>query len=240
MSILADATATCPTCGKPVAFACPASVNADRRPDLRAAILDGSLHTEVCRACGETLMFEPQLTYLDVGRRQWILARPSDERGAWAAAEREAVSVYDQAFGQAAPAAARTLGAGLVPRLVFGWPALVEKLLCAEMGLDDAALEATKFATLAEGPMRAIDPDRDLRLIGEAQGAMLLHWLDPSDGVAVSSLRVPRQIYVLVKGGGEAWAPLTARLAGRMYVDIGRVLRVEAPGAGKPGVAAPA
>jgi hypothetical protein len=229
MSILAEATAVCPTCGKEVAFDCPASVNADRRPDLRAAILDGSLYAEACRVCGEDLMFEPNLTYLDIGRRQWILARPSDERGVWETAEREAVSVYDLAFGPDAPAAARKLGAGLVPRLVFGWPAMVEKLLCQEMGLDDAALEATKLAALAEGPMREINPDLDLRLTGEADGAMLLHWLDPSDGVAVSSLRVPRQIYVLVKGGGDAWAPLNARLAGQMYVDIGRVLRVPAP-----------
>jgi len=229
MSILAEATAACPTCGKQVAFDCPASVNADRRPDLRAGILDGSLFAETCRTCGENLMFEPNLTYLDIGRRQWILARPSEERGAWETAEHEAATVYDLAFGPDAAPAVRKLGDGLLPRLVFGWPALAEKLRCQEMGLDDVALEATKFAALAEGPMREINPDLDLRLTGEAEGAMLLQWLDPSDGVAVSSLRVPRQVYVLVKGGGEAWAPLNARLAGQMYVDIGRVLRVKAP-----------
>ena len=228
MSILADASATCPICGSEAHFEFPASINADRRPDLREAVLDGSLYTETCRACGESLSYEPQLTYLDVGRRQWILAQPSEERGDWEASEHDALGVFDLAFGAAAPEVARTIGARLVPRLVFGWPALVEKLRCQEFGLDDAALEATKLATLAEAKVGQLDPDLDLRLSGEEGDALLLHWINPADGAVTARLRVPRQVYVLVKAGGEAWAPLLQRLAGRMYVDIGRVMRTRA------------
>ena len=41
MSLFESAKSPCPKCGTPHAFEVVASVNADRRPDLRAAILDG-------------------------------------------------------------------------------------------------------------------------------------------------------------------------------------------------------
>lgn len=229
MSLLAEATATCPTCTAVTSMEFPASINADRRPDLRAAILDGSMFTLPCRTCGEVLTFEPHLAYLDVGRRQWILAQSTDDRANWEQAERDAVGVYDLAFGASAPAAARAIGSALRPRLVFGWPALIEKLLCHDLGLDDVALEALKFATIANATPPELDPDLDLRLVGEQDGNLMLHWIDPSDGAPTARMQIPQSAYVMVKGGGDAWAKLTGVLAGRMFVDIGRVLREPAP-----------
>ena len=70
----------------------------------------------------------------------------------WRAAEADAIGVFELAFGTRAPPPARQLGGGLVPRLVFGWPALVEKLRCEELGLDDVTLEMTKIAIMHDGP----------------------------------------------------------------------------------------
>jgi CpXC protein len=48
MSKFETQTLTCPSCGEAVDFEAVASVNADRRPDLREAILDFSFQRQVC------------------------------------------------------------------------------------------------------------------------------------------------------------------------------------------------
>jgi hypothetical protein len=225
MSIFVTASTVCPTCGTAAALDYPASINADRRPDLRAAILERSLFTLACRNCGEALIFEPHITYLDMARGQWILAESLDELGNWQAAEAAALGVYDMAFGASAPEAARAIGAGLRPRLVFGWPALIEKLRCEELGVDDVALEALKLAVVRDGPARGLDPTLELRLVARVGADLVLSWIDPDSGAETARVSVPEAAYVLVKGGGAAWAPLLGVLAGRMFVDMNRVLR---------------
>ncbi len=195
MSRFFTATATCPSCATLNTFDYPASVNADRRDDLRAAILDGTLYLRPCDTCAKLLTFDPHLTYLDVGRGQWILVEAPDKVTQWRAAEADAIGVFELAFGTRAPPPARQLGGGLVPRLVFGWPALVEKLRCEELGLDDVALEMTKIAIMHDGPHRTLEPDRDLRLRGRDDDMLLLDWIDPATGTAAVRMKVPHALY---------------------------------------------
>jgi hypothetical protein len=228
MSFIVDATATCPTCDATARLDFPASINADRRPDLRAAILNGSIYVQDCASCGERLSFEPQTTYLDVGRRQWILAQSSEDRFGWVEAEQTAIEVHATAFGADAPDVARRLGKSIVSRLVFGWPAMAEKLLCRELGLDDVAVEALKMTAIARNTVPVLDPDLDFRLVGERGEALLFAWLDPTDGDHAAHMQVPKAAYALLKGGGDAWTPLMERVSGSLFVDIGRVLRAPA------------
>jgi CpXC protein len=225
MSIILTTTAECPDCGATATLDYPASINADRRPDLRDAILDRSLFTLPCPSCAAVMSFDPHITYLDVARRQWILADSADELENWPNAENSATEVYDLAFGAEAPDAARAIGARLSPRLVFGWPALIEKLLCETLGLDDVAVETLKLALLKEGPARTLDPSLKLRLVGQDDNALTFAWLDAVSGMERDRMRVPNTAYTLVKGDKESWAPVAALLAGRMFVDVNRVLR---------------
>ena len=188
MSFIIAQKAACPTCGVEADMQFPASINADRRPDLREAILDGSLSTQSCRACGEKLSFEPRLTYLDVGGRQWILVEAAEGRADWTEIEQQAIEIYAASFGAEAPEIARGIGALLEPRLVFGWPALAEKLLCRDYGLDDTLLEALKLATLAHGDASNVYDALDLRLTGREGESLVLHWLHPTDGTPVERL----------------------------------------------------
>ena len=231
MSIFVTAHAKCPACETPATLDYPASVNADRRPDLRASILDQSLFTLPCPSCGATLTFEPHITYLDMKRGQWILAESTDEIEHWRDAEAAATGIYDTAFGAGAPDVARALGARLKPRLVFGWPALIEKLRCDELGLDDVALESLKLAMLRATPERSIDPGQELRLSGRDGSNLVFAWIDPTTGAEMARVVAPDAAYVVVKGDAAAWAPLARLLAGRMYVDMNRVLRDAAPAA---------
>jgi hypothetical protein len=227
MSLIFTASMVCPACGAEATLDYPSSINADRRPDLREAILDHSLYTSRCPGCARSLAFDPHMTYLDVARRQWILAEGVHEVGNWQETEANAIGIYDMAFGGTAPEAARTIGRRLVPRLVFGWPALIEKLLCQELGFDDAALEALKFAALRDGPSRTISPTLELRLIGSNEDGLICAWLDPSTGEEFEQIGIPEELYAQVKGG-EAWEPLTKALSGPMFVDMNRVLRAPA------------
>jgi hypothetical protein len=234
MSRFFTAAATCPNCSTVNTFEYPASINADRRDDLRAAILDSTLYLRPCDKCGKSLTFDPHLTYLDVGRGQWILVEAPETVAHWRAAEADAIGVFELAFGTRAPPPARQLGASLAARLVFGWPALVEKLRCEELGLDDVALEMAKLAVIRDGPHRTLEPERDLRLRGREEDMLLLDWIDPATGVANVRMKVPHALYEDIVDMPDAWADLRTEIAGRMFVDIGRVLRYGGDDAGSP------
>src|SRR3954471_7312048 len=129
MSLFTTAEVTCGACGNKHEVLRAASINADRREDLRQAILDGSFQLETCVSCGERMRLPAQVSYLDIGRGQWIIAEDTAGLETWREAEARAQGLFDSTFGRAAPPLARELGGGLAPRLVFGWPAMREKLL---------------------------------------------------------------------------------------------------------------
>src|SRR5678815_2165427 len=72
MSIFKTVELPCPTCATRVSLELVHSVNADRRPDLRQAVLDGTFQREQCPACGLAFRVEPEFTYIDVGRGQFV------------------------------------------------------------------------------------------------------------------------------------------------------------------------
>jgi hypothetical protein len=232
MSLFQTETARCPYCDGSIAFEVVYSVNADRRPDLRAQILDGSFQRETCAGCGKPMRMQPNFAYVDVGRGQWILVEPSAGLATWPELEAAAKETFAIAYGEEASRLAREIGRGLVPRVTFGWAALREKLVCGEAGLDDVALECTKMLMLRglnEVPMA---DDVDLRLVevaagdraGDPAGDLVFAWLRSSDEVGTETLTVPRALYAGVAGEPEAWAALRGPLAGGLYVDLNRLL----------------
>src|SRR4051794_37808401 len=148
MSLFTPESVTCGACGKTSQVLRAGSINADRREDLRQAILDGSFQAETCPHCGERMRLPAKLSYLDIGRRQWIIAEDTTELETWREAEGRAQALFDTTFGRAAPRLERELGSGLAARVVFGWPALREKVLCGGLGLDDLTLELLKLAIM--------------------------------------------------------------------------------------------
>src|SRR5260370_25538495 len=103
----------CPACAEDLELEVAYSVNAARRPDLRQAILDGTLQRETCIECGATFRLEPELTYLDVSRRLWLLLLPADRLTEWPDLERYAKSLFETPYGPQAAPAARALAAHL-------------------------------------------------------------------------------------------------------------------------------
>jgi CpXC protein len=224
MSIFHPATFTCSQCGAETSVERTASVNADLRPDLRAAILDGSFQATKCPKCGANLRLPPHLTYLELGRQMWIAAEPASQIEDWNKIEDGVWPVYDRAFGSGAAPAARELTVRVRPRLVFGWPALREKLIAADLGLDDITLELLKMSILrhVDGPPLA--DETELRLIGAEGDALRFAWFHQVSEEQFAQLDVPRDAYDGIVADAQTWAPLREKLAGVFLVDLRRFI----------------
>jgi len=225
MSLFKTTALDCPACARPLSFETVHSVNADRRPDLRAAILDGSFQRMKCPHCGASFRLDCDFTLLDIGRGQWIVAAPVAAIVHWQAREAQAREMFERAYGAQAPAVAREVGQGLRPRIVFGWPALREKLVVADLGLDDVALEAVKATVLRSSgtiPGRAV---AELRLVAADGDQLLLAWQRSYDGAAGDVLSAPRALHdQIVADAAAGWAAFRAGFEGALFVDLKREL----------------
>jgi hypothetical protein len=238
MSIFRTANLACPACGQAVEFQVSFSVNADRRPDFRDAILDGSFQRGTCEACGKSFRMEPELTYFDLGRHQWILVRPVEAVAEWESLELQARGLFDAAYGEGASQFAQDIGRTLQVRVTFGWPALCEKILCAGHGLDDVTLELTKTALIRglDGPPLA--DTVELRLTGVDGGTLKLAWVDAAEERVIERLDVPRALYDEIAADEPSWRALRAALSAGPYVDLNRLFvpaESEAPAGAEAG-----
>lgn len=224
MSLFNHATATCPHCAAQFDVEVVASINADRRPDLRQQIIDGAFQAVTCPTCATIFRLPPAFTYVDVGRGQWVLAYAAHELENWPALEAQAAVVFARSYGSEAPAAAREIGAGLTQRITFGWPALREKLLARTMGLDDVTLELLKIAVMRSVQKPPFADETELRLVGEDDGALKLAWLETGSEATLASLAVQRDIYDDIAFDTAAWSGLREQVAGRSFVDVNRLL----------------
>jgi hypothetical protein len=206
MSIFQTVDVDCPACATPVAFELVHSVNAGRRPDLRDAILDGSFQRETCPSCGESFRIEPEFVYIDLPRGQYVGVWPASRRGDWRDCAAKTRGVFDDAMGRNAPAEARGLGEGLAVRTVFGWPALAEKILAQQAGIDDRSLEVAKLAVMRSQDETPLPGRRELRLVGEHDGDLVLAWIGtPAIEEAPPALRVPRSLIAEIESDPEKW-----------------------------------
>jgi hypothetical protein len=227
MSVFETTSMACPSCAESVEVELVHSVNAVRRPDLRAAILDRSFQSVDCPGCGTTFRVEPMFTYLDVRRKQFVAALPASEVATWKEAEARAQAAYDQAFGPGSDGEA--LAEGMQARCTFGWLGLNEKLIAHEHGIDDVGLELAKMATMrALGDVK-VGADREFRLVGATDDELIVGWLRTSSEEIDEELEVPRALLAEIAAEPEAWAKLRADVSGGMFVDYRRAL-FDAPG----------
>ena len=225
MSIFRSMQLTCPVCRKPFDYEAVHSVNADRRPDLRQAILDGSFQQVDCRACRARFRLDPSFNYLDVGKGLWIAAEAITELGDWKQREDEARELFERSYGEGASGMAREIGRGMRARLTFGWPALREKILIAENGLDDVSIEACKAAAMRVQAELPLSGDADLRLVAVKGDRLVLAWVNPADGEVGEKLAVSRSLHdeIAADEAGD-YDEFKRDYEGALFVDLGRML----------------
>jgi hypothetical protein len=229
MSIFNSVTVTCPSCGVSVKFNAVLSLNADRRPDLRAAVLNGSFQRQPCPECNTEFRLDPEMTYVDVKRGQWIAAFPYAKLGQWKELEEQARVTFNRAYGENASAAAREIGAGMKARLTFGWAALREKLVAVENGFDDVILELAKTAIVRGLDNPPLGAGTELRLGGVDGDELAVAWLNGANEGVKEILRVPRSLYDEIVADQTGWSALHASLSAGPFVDVNRLLLAAAP-----------
>ena len=227
MSIFTDHSLPCPGCDTPVAYEVVQSVNVDRRPQLRDSILDGSFQLKECPSCGTTFRVEPEFIYMDLARGQYIGVWPASKRGEWQEWAAKTRVTFDDALGKNAPGVARRIGEKLEVRAVFGWPALVEKLLARQAGIDDRTLEAVKLVVMRSQEETPVPGRLELRMVAEEEGDPVLAWVGPKDAdddAPPPLMRVPRQLVKDIDAEPEKWQALSTRVAEGDVVDFQRGL----------------
>jgi hypothetical protein len=165
MSVTETFLADC-DCGARVEMLCCLSINPERHPHLREQLLDRTLHQFQCAACGQTLSVEKKLSYIDLSRRQFYSVAPERDRADERALAQDVVSAWNLAFGDQAPVSVGAMfdTSRFQVRLCFGLEELREKVIAAEAGLDDLAIEALKAELMAVHPDWANLAVRTLRL----------------------------------------------------------------------------
>jgi hypothetical protein len=222
MSVFQKQSLPCPGCGVPAPFDVVHSINADRRPDLRAAILAETFQTRTCGSCGKTFRLDPELTYLDVRRGSWLGVHAASEVGRWARIEADDRALFDRGYGPAASEVARSIGAGLTVRVVFGWAAFREKLVAADADLDDHELELLKIAIVKSSEETPFGT-ANLRLVAVEEGELLFAWVTPRSEEIVTTLWVSRTAYDEIASDREGWAALREALSAGPFVDLQRL-----------------
>jgi hypothetical protein len=209
---------SCPSCNVSFDAKLYSSINADRHPELRQAILDNSFHRHPC-SCGTNIQLAVEdLNYLDIGRKQWLAIHERSKLGYWRKYEEKTQALFDMALGKDAPKSAREIGAGLSPQLVFGLNALREKLLIHDYGFDDVTMECVKLTIMKEESI-APAAEQELRLTGRKDGALLIELLNTDNQKVVTAFGVPENLYKEI-AANQAWVEIAKNLASGPFVDM--------------------
>ena len=163
----------CPQCGKESPSAVWDYINATTDPDLRAALLDGSLFQWRCPHCGHACRAGYALIYHDEARG-FLLCYDAE-------CDKTVLPLNDEL---------KKLSSRDTMRLVRNFPDLAEKIRILTDGMDDRAVEVLKQMLLASLPAGAAD-----RLIygGSYEGQLAFEAL--REGVTLGILPVEAALY---------------------------------------------
>ena len=222
MSIFHTDTVHCPACATAVDFKLVYSVNADRRPDLREAIVAGTFQRQPCPSCGTEFRVDPEFTYMELRHGLYIGVWPVAKRGDWRAWAAKTEETFDDGLGKGASPEAAKLGVGVEPRAVFGWPALAEKLLARHAGIDDRTLELAKVMALRHGSETPVPGKREFRLVETGADDIVLAWVRPADSHVEKAMRVPRSLIAEIDAEPEPWKAMREEMGEGLVVDFQR------------------
>jgi hypothetical protein len=188
-------------------------------PDRRQAIIDGTFQQQTCVRCDTRFRPQPDFSYTDIQRGQWILAFPREKLPDAPECEDRGRDIFAELNGADVPPHALAQSAGLTARITFGWTALKEKIIAAEAQLSDVALELWKIELLRnqQPPEHKADELRLQEIDGEH---LVMAWIADSDSEEVVELiSYPRSDFSDFNLNRLDLQELPQRFAGRLFVD---------------------
>lgn len=221
MSMFTTVLVDCPKCGTTQEINAFQSVNADRRPDLKQAIIASTFQSLTCKKCGVEFRPEPDFNYLDGKAGLWVSARPINALGQWSVETAQATADFALAYGENASDAAREIGSNLAARITFGWPAIREKVVVFDAGLDDVVVETVKLVVLQSRSSNVLAPGFELRLLGADDTRLTFGWVDVATDAIRSTFASQRALHDALQVDPE-WAETRTDLSGDLFVDIQR------------------
>lgn len=210
MSTFREQVLTCPTCSAQFEVHVLEGLHITRLPEVRAAILAGTFHMFPCPGCSVPALVETRAIYTDFDRHHYVAV---EFDGDW----REVRDVHRRMFDQSftlGPPAAQELGLLLRTRLVFGYPALREKLLLWDAGYDDHLFEALK----GEWRRYTGDPAR-LRVQAVLEGGHLL-CSRSMNGTVVGHRTFPASEFAMLYQNRDEVASAYPELGRDWFVDL--------------------
>jgi hypothetical protein len=220
MSLFTSMNVQCPNCNETQNIKAVGSVNADRRPDYRDAILDESFQIVTCSKCATTFRTEPLFNYLEVAKGHWIAAMPARQMPDFLEIEDEVNATFSVSYGENAQTSARDIGKGLNPRLTFGWPAVREKILIESLGLDDVTVELLKLDLLRRLPDAPFAPGIELRVVAGDSDSLSFAWVNSGSEEVIQSFSANRALLDEITGNQAGWAKVRSQLTNGPFVDI--------------------
>lgn len=216
MSVYQGRKLVCPACGSVMHRDVCVSLNGNRVPAVVDEIRAGRFQRFPCDGCGQVVVADGPLIYTDFDRKHWVGCFPRTVEAAWRVLEHQPAESFRRAMIDHAAPVIRAEADGYLVRTVFGLPALAEKILIWDHGLDDMVVEVVKLEVLRAPDGPSFDLAHRPRFLTVEGGALLLA-LDGDERV-----RVPRGWYDAVAGGLLRYAATLDAVAAGPYVDIGR------------------
>jgi len=224
MSIQKQKRFTCPQCTTPNNLDWSGSLNFDRNPDLIQKVLDDTLCVIKCTNCKISFRIEPDFPCFYLTKKYWIVAHPIQLLPQWSDLEKRAFNTFDLALGEKAPSSAAELGKDVSPRIVFGWPALREKILIIQLGLNETAVELAKMIILQNVGPHAIN--YEYRLVDTDQDNLIF------DSIHLTNRTPEAEQFALLKStlldvenDPAAWSELKQKVTSGIWLDAMRCFK---------------
>ena len=225
MSVYRDRPLTCPHCGHVTVESVALTLDAKRAVAEVQAILDNTFQRFSCPACEQVFRADGPLMFVDFDGQLWIGMFPESWERDWWHHEQESADAFQRNMVENCPPIVREWAPGFTIRTVFGLPALREKLVAWQAGLDDVVVEAYKLVLLRDLGTFELSGQSRPRLIAVEDGHAVFDVppQEPGKLNQISSARIPLdELHDIVKRP-KKWASVSESLSRGPYVDIGRI-----------------
>lgn len=226
MSHFSTRHVACPRCKVVAPRSLVDSLNCERTPAARDAILSETFQQFSCESCNYQFLVEDPFIYTDFIRKHWIGVFPRSWELQWAEYETHPVKAYfDNMEGPHSSPAARVMAGGFKVRAVFGLPTLREKLICFDQGLDDAQLELVKLHLMRTVEGLTFGPQSRPRL-HRVEGSELIFRVPcrVNSQWRVVELGLPLELYHRQLDDAPSLVPFLRSLRAGAFVDLGRIM----------------